>query len=191
VRRSFADAADCAGLSYPKHPILFIKGSHAVTGPGDVPVAKCCQGDMEAVDYESELAFVFGKTCKDVPESEALGMILGYASSNDVSARKWQGIGESGSQWTFSKGFDGSAPFGPCLVSTQRIPDPRCVADLSLCTFRATPRDVARCVDSLGRFADHTASKLTITGSRNGKVAQQSTVGSVPEHRVALTRAAI
>lgn len=181
--------ADEAGLQYPKHPILFIRGSasfcslltreegsNAVTGPGDVPIAKCCQGEMEAVDYESELVFVFGKTCKDVPESEALGVILGYASSNDVSARKWQGIGEAGAQWTFSKGFDASAPFGPCLVSTKRIPDPRCAASsVRLCCAK-TLRLRAKYIVSSPLTP---RSKLTITGSRNGKVAQQSTIGSV------------
>ena len=65
-------------------------------------------------DYEAELAVIIGKTCKNVPESEALNYVLGYTAANDVSSRKTQ---FSSTQWCFSKGFDGSCPIGPVLVT--------------------------------------------------------------------------
>lgn len=63
--------------------------------------------------------------------------VLGYTAANDVSSRTSQ---LNQSQWSFSKGFDGSCPLGkitsnqswslltpdtgPTLVSTSLIPDP-------------------------------------------------------------------
>jgi 2-keto-4-pentenoate hydratase/2-oxohepta-3-ene-1,7-dioic acid hydratase in catechol pathway len=75
----------------------------------------------DCADYESELAVVISKPCKNVSEADALDYVLGYTAANDVSSRKSQ---LSQSQWCFSKGFDGACPIGPVLVSTSSIPDP-------------------------------------------------------------------
>lgn len=72
-------------------------------------------------DYESELAIIIGRTCKNVSEEKALDYVLGYTASNDVSHRDTQ---LETSQWSFSKGFDKACPIGPCLVSPALIPDP-------------------------------------------------------------------
>lgn len=76
---------------------------------------------MDECDPEVELAVVIGKTCKDVSPEEAMDYVLGYMTANDVTARKIQG---RGSQWGYSKGFDGFCPLGPCLVSKTSVPDP-------------------------------------------------------------------
>ena len=44
------------------------------------------------MDYEAEVAFVIGDTCKDVPEAEALDHVAGYTLLNDLSARDYQPI---------------------------------------------------------------------------------------------------
>ncbi|KAJ3343451.1 hypothetical protein HDU93_008110 [Gonapodya sp. JEL0774] len=75
-------------------------------------------------DYEVELAVVIGTPAKDVPPEEALSHVLGFTSSNDVSARKWQGSKLGGGQWSFSKSFDGFAPLGPMLVTQEALGDP-------------------------------------------------------------------
>lgn len=75
----------------------------------------------DCADYESELAVVIGKTCKNVSEADALKYVLGYTASNDVSSRKAQ---LAQSQACYSKGFDGSCPIGPVLVSSAVVPDP-------------------------------------------------------------------
>lgn len=67
---------------------------------------------------------VIGKKCADVPESEALKYVLGYAIGNDVSHRDWQ-IQRGGGQWSLGKGFDGWAPYGPGIVSSELIKDPQ------------------------------------------------------------------
>ena len=75
------------------------------------------------MDYECELAVVIGKQCKNVARDQALDYVLGYTCANDVSARDWQ-IEWGGSQWCRGKTFDTFAPLGPCLVTTDEIPDP-------------------------------------------------------------------
>ena len=54
-------------------------------------------------------------------EADALSYVLGYPASNDVSSRKAQ---LAQSQACYSKGFDGSCPLGPALVSAAAVPDP-------------------------------------------------------------------
>ncbi|ROV97247.1 hypothetical protein VSDG_04746 [Cytospora chrysosperma] len=94
----------CLGLNYAKH------AQEAQEGEG--------------IDYECELVAVIGKKCVDVPESEALNYVLGYAVGNDVSHRDWQ-IKKGGGQWSLGKGFDAWAPFGPGIVSSSLIKDPQ------------------------------------------------------------------
>ncbi|KAJ5132979.1 hypothetical protein N7448_007137 [Penicillium atrosanguineum] len=125
-------AIRCVGLNYVSHakemalplpdvPTLFIKPSTALADPFPAPTVlpKITQQDGTG-DYESEMVIVIGKDAKDVPESEALDYILGYTAANDVSSRTSQ---MNQSQWCFSKGFDGSCPIGPVLVSAALIPD--------------------------------------------------------------------
>ncbi|ORY59118.1 fumarylacetoacetate hydrolase [Pseudomassariella vexata] len=125
----------CVGLNYrnhakemnlalPDHPTLFFKPSTCLNAPNGPLVIPHQATDGQA-DYEAELAVVIGKTARNVAADEALMYVLGYMCSNDVSARKHQ---FNGAQWGFGKGFDGFAPMGPCLVSTQRIPDPSVIA---------------------------------------------------------------
>lgn len=124
----------CLGLNYeqhakesnlpiPKFPVLFFKPVTSIAGPtDDIPVSLIAQ-EGEGLDYECELIAVIGKEAKNVPESEALDYILGYAVGNDVSHRDWQ-IKRGGGQWGLGKGFDGWAPFGPGIVSSKMIADP-------------------------------------------------------------------
>ncbi|OWP03921.1 fumarylacetoacetate hydrolase [Marssonina coronariae] len=72
-------------------------------------------------DAEVELAVVISKMCRDVTPARATEFVLGYMTANDMTARKIQG---RGSQWGYSKGFDGFCPMRPCLVARKAIPDP-------------------------------------------------------------------
>lgn len=76
----------------------------------------------DSADYESELAVIISKPCKNVSEADALSYVLGYTACNDVSSRTSQ---FAQSQWCFSKGFDGACPIGPVLVSPSLISDPK------------------------------------------------------------------
>ncbi|KAH7129692.1 hypothetical protein B0J13DRAFT_452548 [Dactylonectria estremocensis] len=118
---NYRDHAKEANMAIPDVPVLFIKPRTALNGPhpAKINIPKIAQDDT--ADYEAELAVVISKDCRDVPESEAYNYVLGYTSSNDVSARTQQ---LKNSQWCFGKGLDGSAPIGPVLVSPEAIPDP-------------------------------------------------------------------
>jgi 2-keto-4-pentenoate hydratase/2-oxohepta-3-ene-1,7-dioic acid hydratase in catechol pathway len=123
----------CIGLNYrrhaeegrqaiPENPVLFMKTPSTVQNPGDpIVLPRKLRSDM--VDYECELAVVIGRTCLNVPRSEALRYVLGYTCANDVSARDWQRNG-GGGQWCRGKTFATFCPLGPVLVTADEIPDP-------------------------------------------------------------------
>ncbi|KAK9437264.1 uncharacterized protein VB005_08250 [Metarhizium brunneum] len=123
----------CIGLNYKQHaaevrmdipsiPTVFTKPAAALGDPWPAPtiLPKLTQVD-DCGDYEAELAVVIGKTAKNVSVATAIDYVLGYTAANDVSSRISQ---LNQSQWSFSKGFDGSCPLGPVIASTSAIPDP-------------------------------------------------------------------
>jgi 2-keto-4-pentenoate hydratase/2-oxohepta-3-ene-1,7-dioic acid hydratase in catechol pathway len=125
----------CIGLNYrahaaetgaplPTQPVVFMKPTTAVIGPGEpIPLPAACRHGPE-VDYEAELAVIIGTEAKDVPADRALDYVLGYTCACDVSARRWQKQG-GGGQWIRGKSFDGFCPLGPVLVTADEIPDPQ------------------------------------------------------------------
>ena len=114
--------AEEGGLPKPDHPILFMKSPTSVQNPND-PIEIPTHLKSEEVDYECELAVVIGKKCKNVSRETALDYVFGYTCGHDVSARDWQ-IKFGGSQWCKGKTFDTFCPLGPCLVTSDEIPNP-------------------------------------------------------------------
>jgi 2-keto-4-pentenoate hydratase/2-oxohepta-3-ene-1,7-dioic acid hydratase in catechol pathway len=53
--------------------------------------------------------------------------VLGYTCANDVSARDWQMNG-GGGQWCRGKTFATFCPLGPCIVTTDEIPNPNALS---------------------------------------------------------------
>lgn len=114
--------AEESGAKPPVHPVLFFKGLNTVQHPnGPIVLPRHLRSDE--VDYECELAVVIGRICRNVSRSQALKYVLGYTCANDVSARDWQ-LKHGGGQWCRGKTFDTFSPLGPCLVTTDEIPDP-------------------------------------------------------------------
>ncbi len=114
--------AEESGAKTPEFPIVFFKGPNTLQNPGD-PILIPTHLPSEEVDYECELAVVIGKTCKNVTKATALDYVFGYTAANDVSARDWQ-IKRGGGQWGRGKTFDTFSPLGPCVVTTDDIPNP-------------------------------------------------------------------
>ena len=102
-----------AGMKLPERPLIFLKTTTALCGPGDRIVLPGIAPDN--VDYEGELAVVIGKQAKNVPEEKALDYVFGYTAANDVSARDCQL--QLDGQWARGKSFDTFAPIGPAVVS--------------------------------------------------------------------------
>ncbi len=115
VTNNFADRAREAGLPVPTAPLLFIKPSTAVIGPGE-PIVLPPQSQQ--VEYSAELAVVIGKPARWVAPDDAAGYILGYTCANDLAARD---ILEAEGLWTRAKSFDTFCPIGPA-INTQLNP---------------------------------------------------------------------
>jgi 2-keto-4-pentenoate hydratase/2-oxohepta-3-ene-1,7-dioic acid hydratase in catechol pathway len=115
---NYKDHAIEAGLKIPAAPLCFAKFTSSLAGPFD-PIQ--LPAEDAQVDFEGELGVVIGRTAKRVAESEAMNYVAGYVAFNDVSARKWQ---FDDGQWTRGKSCDSFAPFGPCLVTADEVPDP-------------------------------------------------------------------
>lgn len=113
--------AEETNIARPEIPILFIKATTSIIGPGEMILLPSLGPDQ--VDYEAELAVVIGRRAKNVSREEALGYVLGYTCANDVSARDWQ-IEKQKRQWARGKSFDTFCPLGPCLVTADEMTDP-------------------------------------------------------------------
>jgi len=115
VGKNYAAHAAEFGMDVPEEPLLFLKPSTAVIGPGDpiqlLPISK-------RIDYEGELAVVIGRLARGVRAEDAYRYILGYTCANDVTLRDLQRMDD---QWARAKGFDGSCPIGPWI---QTVLDP-------------------------------------------------------------------
>jgi 2-keto-4-pentenoate hydratase/2-oxohepta-3-ene-1,7-dioic acid hydratase in catechol pathway len=109
VGKNYAAHAAEFGGAVPEEPLLFLKPSTAVSGPGDpIPLPPISR----RVDYEGELGVVIAAPARNVRTEEAARVILGYTCANDVTLRDLQGKDD---QWTRAKGFDGSCPIGPWI----------------------------------------------------------------------------
>ena len=108
---NYRDHAEEVKMPIPKEPLLFIKPSTSVIGPGEAIIYP---KTSKRVDYEAELAVVIGKEAKKVSEEKASDYILGYTCLNDVTARDLQ---PKEGQWTTAKGFDTFCPIGPWIVT--------------------------------------------------------------------------
>jgi 2-keto-4-pentenoate hydratase/2-oxohepta-3-ene-1,7-dioic acid hydratase in catechol pathway len=109
VGLNYRDHAEELNLKLPEEPLLFLKPSSSVIGPGD-PIMLPPQS--KRVDYEAELAVVIAHTARNVPYDQAQDYILGYTCLNDVTARDLQ---QKDGQWTRAKGFDTFCPIGPWI----------------------------------------------------------------------------
>jgi 2-keto-4-pentenoate hydratase/2-oxohepta-3-ene-1,7-dioic acid hydratase in catechol pathway len=110
IGKNYADHAKEMGGEPPAEPVIFLKPSTSVTGPGD-PVARPVKLS-ERVDFEGELAVVIGRLCRDVPAARVREVIFGYTCANDVTARDLQ---SRDGQWSRAKGFDTFCPLGPWI----------------------------------------------------------------------------
>jgi len=108
---NYRDHAEEVKMELPTEPLIFLKPSTSVIGPGE-PIVYPKMSTR--VDYEAELAVVIKKKAKAIPEEAAADYILGYSCLNDVTARDLQ---HKDGQWAKSKGFDTFAPIGPWIVT--------------------------------------------------------------------------
>jgi 2-keto-4-pentenoate hydratase/2-oxohepta-3-ene-1,7-dioic acid hydratase in catechol pathway len=110
VGLNYRDHAAEQGKPLPEEPLIFLKPSTAVIGPGD-PIR--LPPGAGRVDHEAEVGVVIGRVATKVPASRAGEVILGITCVNDVSARDIQ---RRENKYTRAKGFDTFAPVGPAIL---------------------------------------------------------------------------
>lgn len=105
-------------------PYLFLKPTRgAIIGDGEdiiMPFGR------DRIEYEVEMAIVFGRTGKYVSAHRAYDYVFGYMVAMDVSDRGGRPPGGygSGSDWFVGKGHDTFAPHGPWIVPKEFYGDP-------------------------------------------------------------------
>jgi len=105
-------------------PYLFLKPTRgAIIGSGEDVIMPF---GRDRIEYEVEMAIVFGRTGKYVSADRAYDYVFGYMVAMDVSDRGGRppgGFG-SGSDWFVGKGHDTFAPHGPWIVPKEFYGDP-------------------------------------------------------------------
>ena len=163
-------------------PYVFMKPpTTTLTHPGD-PI-RIPGVSPDHIDYESELGVVIGKRCRDVEEGEALGYVAAYTIVNDITDRKYAPNParkprerDKFFDWLHGKWHDTFCPVGPCLLSSDALPDPQASA-IRLKVNGAVKQDgstgqmifpVAAVISFLSRFVTLEPGDLISTGTPSG-----------------------
>lgn len=126
IGRNYAAHAAEKGNELPKEPMMFLKPSTSIIGPGDAIRIPAATKDVE---HEAELAIVIGASgARKVSRDAAPKAIFGITAANDVSARDLQ---KSDGQWGRAKGFDSFCPLGPWIETDAEYEDIRVVAKVN------------------------------------------------------------
>jgi 2-keto-4-pentenoate hydratase/2-oxohepta-3-ene-1,7-dioic acid hydratase in catechol pathway len=165
--KNYAEHAAEFGGEVPEEPLVFLKPSTSVTGPGDtIPLPAISR----RVDYEGELAVVIGRLARSVRAEDAFRFILGYSCANDVTLRDLQ---KRDGQWARAKGFDGSCPLGPWIETDVDPNDARVETRVNGDTRQsATTADmvfgVATLIEYITTFMTLLPGDVILTGTPEG-----------------------
>jgi fumarylpyruvate hydrolase len=140
----------CVGRNYAAHaremgkdpdrdpPFFFMKPACAVVAANETAIDIPYPPMTANFHHEIELVVTIGKGGKDIPASQALEHVHGYAVGLDMTRRDLQlEARDKGRPWEFGKSFAQSAPIGP--IST--VAD---IGHLSSATISVTVNDQAR-----------------------------------------------
>jgi 2-keto-4-pentenoate hydratase/2-oxohepta-3-ene-1,7-dioic acid hydratase in catechol pathway len=171
----------CVGINYmphiremgrerPEHPVIFVRFNDSIVGHGQPLLAP---RESEQFDYEGELAVVIGKRARRVGRERALDYVAGYSCFNDGSMRDYQ---RHTTQFTPGKNFHASGAFGPWLVTTDEIPDPRKLTLTTRLNGAVMQHesvgelcfDVAQLIEYCSTFAQLEAGDVIVTGTPGG-----------------------
>ena len=172
VALNYRQHATESGLALPTEPHLFGKMENCVCGPYDhivVPTGR------HEVDYEAELVIVFGRTCKQVPASDAWSYLSGVTCGQDISDRGEQ-FRLPVKQFTVAKTYDTFGPIGPFLVTVDEFADPNALemeGRLNGQVMQHTNTDdlifdVPAIVEWLSRYITFVSGDLIWTGTPGG-----------------------
>ena len=164
-------------------PYLFLKPTRgAVIGSGDDIVLPY---GRDRIEWEVELAVVFGRAGKYISARRAYDHVFGYMVAMDVSDRGGRPPGGygSGSDWFVGKGHDTFAPQGPWIVPKEFYGDPMERLHQSLVIDGVTVQE-ARAGDmihNIPELIEYASSLITVFP---GDVLQSGTSGGTGAGRV-------
>jgi 2-keto-4-pentenoate hydratase/2-oxohepta-3-ene-1,7-dioic acid hydratase in catechol pathway len=154
IGRNYAYHAAELGNEVPESPIVFLKPSTAVVGPGEPIHYPPISHDVQ---YEGELAVVIGRLCREVPAARWRDVVLGYTCANDVTARDLQ---RAEQQWGRAKGFDTFCPIGP-WIETDLDPENLTITTRLNGELRQNGR-TSQMVFGIGALIEHVTAAMTL-----------------------------
>lgn len=164
-------------------PYLFLKPTRgAVIGDGDDVIMPY---GRDRIEWEVEMAIVFGRTGKYISADRAYDHVFGYMVAMDISDRGGRPPGGygSGSDWFVGKGHDTFAPQGPWIVPKEFYGDPMDRLHQTLVIDGVTVQE-ARAGDmihNIPELIEYASSLITVFP---GDVMQSGTSGGTGDGRV-------
>jgi len=164
-------------------PYLFLKPTRgAVIGDGENIIMPFGRDEIE---YEVEMAIVFGRTGKYISARRAYDYVFGYTVAMDISDRGGRppgGFG-SGSDWFVGKGHDTFAPMGPWIVPKEFYGDPmeRLLQQTIVDGVTVQEARAGDMIHSIPELIEYASSLITIFP---GDVMQSGTSGGTGAGRV-------
>lgn len=164
-------------------PYLFLKPTRgAVIGDGDDVIMPY---GRDRIEWEVEMAIVFGRTGKYISADRAYDYVFGYMVAMDISDRGGRppgGFG-SGSDWFVGKGHDTFAPQGPWIVPKEFYGDPmeRLHQILVIDGVTVQEAKAGDMIHNIPELIEYASSLITVFP---GDVMQSGTSGGTGEGRV-------
>ena len=125
---------------------------------------------------------MIGRRAKEISEADALDHLAGYTLFNDLSARDLQ---FATPQWMPGKVFDGSAPCGPAIVTSDEAgPDDAIGIALDLNGERMQEDTTADLIFSIPRIVAHLSTLMTLEPGDIVATGTPSGVGGARDPRV-------
>ncbi len=157
---NYRDHAAEGGQPIPTKPIIFAKFGNTLANPN--ATITWHNDQTTKMDYEAELGIVIGTRAYRVSEADALTHVGGYVCANDISARDLQ-MGDDQKQWVLGKSMDGTCPIGPCLTTTDEIPDPQTLNIKCILNGQTVQNSsTAQMIFSAARLVSHCSHYMTL-----------------------------
>lgn len=167
VGLNYREHAHEMGKPIPDEPLLFIKATSALLGPGEEILIPSMS---KKVEHEGEFVLVVGRRASRVSVSQARRYLYGLTAANDVTARDLQ---KKDVQYTRAKSFDSFCPLGPYIL-VGASPDDREITTAVNGERRQHARasDMIFDADSLLSFISHVMTldpgDVILTGTPSG-----------------------
>ncbi|PXZ03363.1 fumarylacetoacetate hydrolase family protein [Gilliamella apicola] len=173
----------CVGMNYAEKraefnetssaPTLFVRFPDSQTGHKTNIIKPAITDEL---DYEGELAIIIGKEGFRIKPEEALSHVAGYSCYMDGSIRDWQYT-----WFTAGKNWPSTGAFGPCITTSDEIPDPTV---LSLTTYLNGQEMQHDCIKNLVHTVPELISYIsTFTRLSPGDVVLTGSPGGVGKKR--------